>query len=59
MGGTCSMPGEMHTTFLLENLNGKKHLRPRHIWKGNIKMGITEIMCEDVNLIQMTRDRVQ
>jgi hypothetical protein len=44
---------------LVRKSEGKESLqRPRHSWKGNIKMDHKEKGCEGVDWIQLTQDRV-
>jgi hypothetical protein len=33
--------------------------RPKHRWKDSIKMDLKELVCADVNWIQLAADRVQ
>jgi hypothetical protein len=37
---------DMHTGFWSENLKGRPLSKPRHRWKVNIKMDLTEIRCD-------------
>jgi hypothetical protein len=53
--------GEMRNAYnvLIRKCTGKRHLaRPRHRWENcNIKMGLGENRCEDVDWIHQTQDR--
>jgi hypothetical protein len=45
---------------LVGRTKGKRPLgRPRHRWKDNIKMDLSEIGIDGANWIQLTQDRVQ
>jgi len=43
---------------LVGKLVGKRQLgRPRHSWQDNIKMGLQEVGCGDMDLIDLAQDR--
>jgi hypothetical protein len=54
--------GEMRNAYkiLVKQPEGKRPLwQPRHKWENNIKMDLTEIVCEDVDWIHLAQDRDQ
>ena len=44
--------------ILVGKIVGKRPLgRPRHSWKDNIKMGLQEVGCGDMDWIDLAQDR--
>jgi hypothetical protein len=54
---TVERKGEGYTGFRWENLQEKKHLRPKRRWKDNITMDLQEVECGGMDWIEVTQDR--
>jgi hypothetical protein len=48
----------MYTRSLVHSLQGKRPIRiPGHRWKDNIKIELSEIVCEDTDWIHLAQDK--
>jgi hypothetical protein len=60
--GHVALTADMRNEYkiLIVKPEGKRQLgRPRHIWKGNSKMDVTEIVCVGLDWIHLAQDRDQ
>jgi hypothetical protein len=60
IGRTCRIHEINAYKIYVEKSEGKRPLhRPRHRWEDNVKMSLKGIGCEDMDCIQVAKDRVQ
>jgi len=60
MGGACSTYGESIGAYrvLVGKPEGERPLgRPRRRWEDNIRMDLQELICEDMDWIDVAQDR--
>jgi len=60
MGGACSTYGESSGIYrvLVGKPDGKRPLvRPRRRWEDNIKMDLQELVCGNMDWIDLTQDK--
>jgi hypothetical protein len=59
MGGACSTNSEkiMHTGFRWKYRRKETLERPKRMWKDDVKMGLRETGCGDMNWIDLAQDR--